>query len=418
MANMLNFMEEFGNVPFKHIPFGAVDNLIYAQLSYCRFEGAAEAMPARMDELAGRVRGGVIAQDETLLRLAQTQERYRSTIAYHYKTIFDEVVATQFAAVTFLLSDGTAYISFRGTDNTLVGWKEDFHLSFSTPIPAQLQAVQYLNFVASALTCPLRVGGHSKGGNLAVYASAFCEARYQQRILAIYSNDGPGHDLKTVNAEGYRRISSRIHTYIPKSSIIGMLLEHGDQYRVVDSDAHGLFQHNPYSWQVNDDDFAYLPCTTALSDTLNESIREWLSGMDMEKRRFLFDTIFDVLSASEAKTLRELRSDTRVMAPIINAAMSLPPEERKQLVGLLTQFFRVAATQYGAMARGAITPVRNLADDLREEAKPLMERLSGLRAMAGTLLNKLEELPFGASSGEKKSHSIAEERCGRENLHE
>ena len=399
---MLTYMQQYGNISLTEKPFTAIDNLIFSQLSYCRYEQVAGELPARMAKLAGRVHGGVNAQDEPLLASVYALPRYSSAIAYRYESMFDEVVALQFAAVTFLLPDGTAYISFRGTDNTLVGWKEDFHLSFSTPIPAQLQAVKYLNEVASALACPIRVGGHSKGGNLAVYAAAFCSPDVQARIQAVYSNDGPGHDLKTVESPGYLRIAPRMHTYIPKSSVIGMLMEHSKDYQVVDSDAHGLFQHNPYSWQVQNDDFVYLPRTTVSSDTMNESIREWLTGMDMEKRRFLFDTIFEVLGAGDAQTLHELRTDARTLGPVITAAMTLPPEERKQLFDLLAQFIKTAAAQYGTLARGTIAPVKNLASDLRDEAKPVIDKLSAVRALATTILNKLEELPSSGSSGEKK----------------
>ena len=401
MANMLDTMSEYGRATYEKLPFGAVDNLVFAQLSYSHFEdlGSREPLPMRL--AAGRIRGGGIALDRALLDAAAQSARYSGCMAYRFESRFDEERMMQFAAVTFLLTDGTAYVSFRGTDSTLVGWEEDFHLAFESPVPAQLEAVRYLNETADILACPLRVGGHSKGGNLAVYAAAFCRADAQDRILAVYNNDGPGHDLKTVRSEAYRRVEGRIQTYIPKSSIIGMLLEHSESYRVVDSDARGLFQHNPYTWQTRGADFAYLARTTAVSNTLNESIREWLTGMDTEKRRFLTRTIFDVLGAGSAQTLRELRGDTRALGPVLAAAIALPPEDRRLFIELIAQFLKTAAQQYGNLMRDSVTPLREALEALRDDAKPGLDRLMSLRSLAENAVERIGEIVSGRNPGEK-----------------
>ena len=399
MANMLDTLNEYGSVTFDELPFGAVDNLAFAQLSYSHFEDAGGSAPMPLRLAAERIRGGGIALDRALLDAAARGARYSGCMACRFESRFDEERMMQFAAVTFLLTDGTAYVSFRGTDSTLVGWEEDFNLAFESPVPAQREAVRYLNETADILACPLRVGGHSKGGNLAVYAAAFCRADVQRRILAVYNNDGPGHDLKTVRSEPYRRVEGRIQTYIPKSSIIGMLLEHGESYRVVDSDARGLFQHNPYTWQTRGADFAYLARTTAVSDTLNESIREWLAGMDTEKRRFLTRTIFDVLGAGSAQTLRELRGDTRSLGPVLAAAIALPPEDRRQFFELVAQFLKTAAQQYGNLMRDAVTPLREALDELRDEARPGLDRLTSLRALAENAVERIGEIVSGRNPG-------------------
>ncbi len=350
------------------LPFGAVDNLIFAELSYCDFSGAAARMPGRLGALRSYLTGGMKRPDDELLNRLASSARYENVVAYHFVDHFDPVQTLQFAAVTLLLPDGTAYVSFRGTDSTLVGWKEDFNLAFATPVPAQLEAVRYLKQVADVLACPLRVGGHSKGGNLAVYAAAFIEEDVQERILDVFNNDGPGHDLATLESAGYRRIEKRIQTFIPKSSIIGMLLEHGDDYRIVDSDAHGLWQHNPYSWQLMGKDFAYLQHTTASSDCMNESIRQWLSHMDVEKRRRFTDTVYEVLSASEVRSVGQLINDFRGSLPsIIAATKNLEPEEKRMLAELAVQFVRVASVQYGQLAREQMDTARAYMSVLREK---------------------------------------------------
>ena len=362
------------------LPFGAVDNLIFAELSYCDFSNAAAQMPGRLSALRAHLAGGVKQPDDELLNRLSTSARYGDVVAYHFVDQFDPVQTLQFAADTLLLPDGTAYVSFRGTDSTLVGWKEDFNLAFATPVPAQLEAVRYLKQVEVVLACPLRVGGHSKGGNLAVYAAAFVGEDVQERILNVFNNDGPGHDLATLESAGYRRIEKKLQTFIPKSSIIGMLLEHGDDYRIVDSDAHGLWQHNPYSWQLNGEDFVYLQHTTASSDRMNESIRQWLNHMDVEKRRRFTDTVYEVLSASEVRSVGQLISDFRSSLPsIIAATKNLDPEEKHMLAELATQFVRVASVQYGQLAREQLGTARAYMSALREKKVDVSAWLEKLR---------------------------------------
>ena len=395
MPNMLDYMAENGDKSFRELPFGPVDGLVFAQLSYCDYQAANGELPASLQEIRPNVQGGVKPEDAALLNAAARNSRYADVVAYRFVSRFDEEIPLQFAAVTFLLPDGSAYISFRGTDSTLAGWKEDFNLAFMTPVPAQTEALRYLETVADILSCPLRVGGHSKGGNLAVYASAFCRERTQERILEIFNNDGPGHDLTTIRSEGYQRVLGRMTTILPKSSVIGMLLEHGERYRVVDSDARGLFQHNPYSWQTRGSDFAYLPRTTAYSERLNESIREWLTGMDAQKRKFLTDTVFDVLSASDARTLGELRHNPHVLTPIFAALMKLNPEDRRAMTELLFQFAKTAASQYGQLAADTIQPFRNFRDVSRDENAGGAEKWNALKGVMDMIRERFVDTEDG-----------------------
>ena len=381
---MLDYIAHYGETPMAELPFGAIDNLIFAELSYCDFSCATAQMPGRLSALRAHLAGGVKQPDDELLNRLASSARYEDVVAYHFVDHFDPVQTLQFAAVTFLLPDGTAYVSFRGTDSTLVGWKEDFNLAFATPVPAQLEAVRYLKQVADVLACPLRVGGHSKGGNLAVYAAAFVGEDVQERILNVFNNDGPGHDLATLESAGYKRIEKRLQTFIPKSSVIGMLLEHGDDYRIVDSDAHGLWQHNPYSWQVSGEDFVYLQHTTASSDCMNESIRQWLNHMDVEKRRHFTDTVYEVLAASEVRSVGQLLSDFRGSLPsIIAATKNLDPEEKHMLAELATQFVRVASVQYGQLAREQLGTARAYMSALREKKMDVSAWLDKLREDKG-----------------------------------
>ena len=208
--NMLDFIKANGFKQFDALPFTPVDNLIWSQMSYIDYEKAINAMPCGVSALHGKLDFGVKSKEnELLFQLVASSARFADTVVTDYVSEFSKEDTRQFAAVSFLLGDGTAYVSFRGTDSTIVGWKEDFMLSFTTPVPAQVLAAEYLSRVGRALGCPPRVGGHSKGGNLAIYAAAFCSRPVQDDIVAVYSNDGPGFEKRVLESEEYRRIKPK-----------------------------------------------------------------------------------------------------------------------------------------------------------------------------------------------------------------
>ena len=404
MTNALDYLDWRGDLSFERSPFCEVDLFILSQICSVNFEGivprdggeislkeAAEKYFALHGSTADSL--GVLQSPYVLPMLEKLPETVRFAdlrLCFAYNNV-DFGNEEQCTALTILVPDGTVNVVFRGTDDTLIGWKEDFNMAFTPIVPAQTEALSYLETVADILSCPLRVGGHSKGGNLAVYASAFCRKRTQDRIKEILNNDGPGHDLSVIRSEGYQRVKERILTILPKSSVIGMLLEHDDRYRVVDSDARGLFQHNPYSWQTRENDFAYLPRTTASSERLNESIREWLTGMDAQKRKFMTDTVFDVLGAGDARTVNEIRHNPHALAPMFSALMKLSPEDRRVMTELLLQFARTAKAQYGQLAADTIQPIRNFWDASRDEGAEKWNALRGMMDMIREQFGETED---------------------------
>ncbi len=365
MANMMDYLYEYGGITLDKMPFTPVDNLILAQLAYGRYDRVEHMLPDTLENIYADAVSDFRAANIELLKACATSKRFKNIVPFAYKSVFSEHETKQFAAITFMLPDGTAYVSYRGTDNTIVGWKEDFNLSFSTPVPAQVEAVNYINFIGDALGCPLRVGGHSKGGNLAMYAAAFCKGSVGREIYDIYNNDGPGFTGKILESAEYSNIVERVRTYIPKSSIVGMLLEQKNDYKIVDSDARGLFQHNPYTWQTSDEDFSYLERTTSFSYCMSASIREWLSEMSIEKRRRMTDALFEILSAGEAKTLREIRNDYRNIPPMVAKVKDMDAEDRNLLLKLAAQFTRISLVQYGQFARDQLSTVLTHISELK-----------------------------------------------------
>ena len=260
MATLFDYLRWRGDLTFTQDPPNCVDALIFSALSYIHYGGLVEQKPEipvylqdaaayffTLEAPEARVR---VEKDLDLLHQAAVTTRFGQCRLVMYRDTLIPEQETQFAAVTFLLDDGSAFLAFRGTDYSLVGWKEDFNMSFQQTVPAQRLAVRYLREVAAEYALPLRLGGHSKGGNLAVFAASRSGPLIQQRILEVYNNDGPGFTRYMMGDPGYLTMVPQIKTYIPQSSVIGMLLEHEEPYTVVKSRTVSLLQHDPYSWEV------------------------------------------------------------------------------------------------------------------------------------------------------------------------
>ncbi|MBR3640420.1 MAG: DUF2974 domain-containing protein, partial [Oscillibacter sp.] len=267
MANVMDYLDWRGDLTLRQSPFNDVDNLILAELSFLDFEGVVPppeedgsvALADAAEALAARTAGdretdmGVLVPDvipEMFFKMARTP-RFRDMRLRAYRARLDTERAEQFAAVAVECGDGAVYLSFRGTDDTLAGWKEDFYLACSDAVGAQREAAAYA--AETARRCPrkkLRLGGHSKGGNLAVYAAVFLPKAIQKRVETVWSNDGPGFGKDVLPAPRHARVAPKIRTIVPQSSLVGMLLEHEEDYAVVESSQKGLWQHDGFSWEV------------------------------------------------------------------------------------------------------------------------------------------------------------------------
>ena len=231
MANILDYLDWRGDLQISERGFNEVDNLLLAELCYLDFGGIVppgfdapvplqEAM-RRYDVLREHESMGVLVPDQIpeLGRCMAASARFSGLLLCGYENKIDDETQTQFSALTLLLPDGTAYVAFRGTDDTIVGWKEDFNLAFLPVVPAQRMAVQYLQAAAAVFSeRPLRVGGHSKGGNLAVYSAVFCSEAVQNQLMQVYNNDGPGFRTSLLPLPEHKRVAGRIVTIIPESS--------------------------------------------------------------------------------------------------------------------------------------------------------------------------------------------------------
>jgi len=324
MADMLDYLAWRGDIEFTQLPVNPVDALIFSTLSYIKFEDIVPDNPnqsislaeaaAGLFSLADPVSRTRVKKDLDLLKAVAESARFDNIRMTFYRSILIPEEDTQFAAVTIFLEDGSAYIAFRGTDNTLTGWKEDFNMSFQSSVPAQHLALAYVQEFAAVHSIPIWMGGHSKGGNLAVYAAAKCGELLQKRIVEVYSQDGPGFSEAMMKDPGYRNILPKVRSFLPQSSVIGMLLEHEEPYTIIKSNQVGIMQHDPYSWQVLGADFVQVEELTADSRFLDRTFRNWLSRMTNEERSEFFDTVFELLESTGAERTGELIHPQNVRA--------------------------------------------------------------------------------------------------------
>lgn len=360
MANVLDYIRWRGDLSFQASPFNEVDNLILCCLSYIRYQGAADfaagqAITLRqasswLESLPEEARHTRSALDPELLSLAGASRRFGQVRLTHYEDIQDPEQELQFSAVTFLLDEDKAYVAFRGTDNTLVGWKEDFNMSYLPQVPAQREAVRYLDALRSLPQKELLVGGHSKGGNLAVYAAVQCLPMVQRRIRSVYSNDGPGFFPSLLDTPQYERLKDRILCLIPQSSIVGLMLEHRSKVQVVHSAESGFYQHDPYTWQVLGAALVPEDGVDASSLVIDQSLKSWLESMTPAERESFIGEVYSAFRATNVETVREFSADlAKNSAELLRAFHGKAPETRRFMIDsvkkLLAAFHSALAVQ-------------------------------------------------------------------------
>ncbi|MDR1894089.1 MAG: DUF2974 domain-containing protein [Spirochaetales bacterium] len=367
MSSLLDYLEWRGDLTFLQSPFNPVDNLIMSLLSYFPFDGLVPGPEERgrpfvsLQEAAGRIfekygglpRGAQLIPPQDgpeMLRRAAASRRFGQTGITGYVNHVDPDREVQFCALA--LSYRTArgpegYLAFRGTDDTLVGWKEDFYMSFKEAIPAQLEAVAYVQKTARRLRGKLRLGGHSKGGNLAAYGGAFCGARIQRRIAAVYRNDAPGFNLRVLESPGYQAVRNRIHSFIPQTSVVGMLFENDDNYAVVKSRQSGLMQHDAYSWEVGPQDLVRLEKVTTASLFVDRTLKEWLAALEPRQLKEFVDALFQILSSTGVSTWTELSAGWLKNAlTMLRSLNTMDRDAKARMEKIIRSFLKAAARNF------------------------------------------------------------------------
>ena len=345
---LMDYLKWRNDVSLRAAPFNEIDNVILSYLAYADFgellheqkrhvsiETCLKRFCEKHDMAEVRESKHFIERAPLLLEEMVRGARFRGTKVVHFREVFDKEKVQQFAALVFLLPDGTRYVSFRGTDLSITGWKEDFLMSFTAETEGAKEAVSYLNEVAACVEGDLILGGHSKGGNFAMFAAAFAEDAVKERIRKVYNNDGPGFREEIVRSAAYRELLPKITNIVPQTSIIGRLLSNEAAHTVVKSTAAGIFQHDVTTWEVTKDKFVRAE-PDAFSDFVEKSLGTWLETMDDEARKSLVETVFSMIEMTEAETFVEFGENLfKNTGLIIKGFGKLPKEKRSELTAAL-----------------------------------------------------------------------------------
>ena len=346
---LLDYLQWRNDVPLSVSPFNEVDNVIFSYLSYIDFRDLKEDWNGFFD-LRDLFRdfcekhsleeiettGEFTERAPLLLKEMMEGERFSATKVGYYAEDFDKDKVKQFAALVFLLPDGRNYISFRGTDKTITGWKEDFLMSCQSETAGAKEAVEYFNKIAPVLEGELILGGHSKGGNFAMYAAAFCEAEYKERIVQVYNNDGPGFREEVIQSPEFQELLPKIITIAPQSSIIGQLLSNPAKQHVIHSTVKGILQHDAMTWEAEKDRLLSSELDE-LSHYAKTTLGSWLESMDDESRESLCTTAFSLIESTNSETFIDFSGNLmKNMETIWKEMGKLPEDKKKEIMDALS----------------------------------------------------------------------------------
>ena len=347
MKNFLDYLQD-NNKTFKESSFNSIDSLILAYLSYFHFPNTL----TRLKDLDISKTTKVEKNREFIKRVV-TSNRYKDIESCFYVEDTNDLIEKQFSAVTFLLPNNTMYISFRGTDSTLTGWKEDFNMAFMLPVPAQKEALNYVEKVTKLIPRKFYIGGHSKGGNLAVYAGCNLSNNLSTRIIKIYSHDGPGFIKEFLTTSNYQNIKDKIEKIVPSSSIIGMLLYTNENYKIIESSARGILEHDPFSWLINENNFIILKKLSDGTVFTNKVINDFLSSLSKKEREIFIDSLFTVLKSTNLTTIDEISKNFIVKLPnILIAIYRLDDVNKKYIIKTIKALIKSCLTNLSLLIPG------------------------------------------------------------------
>ena len=344
--NFFTYLKWRGDLSVREKPFNEVDALILSELVYIHFEtvvpGVGEDAVISIREANQKYEKSLeremmfYKQKEELFDVLANSQRFAEMTLCNYVSKLDVTAQQQFAAMHINVTPNQTFIAFRGTDGTVTGWREDFNMTYMMPVPAQQAAVDYVEQTMKGLFKKYWFGGHSKGGNLAVYSAVFCSPKNQKKITGVYSFDGPGFHRKMVDDEAYKAMENRIFSFVPVASIVGLLMEHAENYKVVESCGFTLFQHEGFSWEVARDQFVLANGLDAFSKHFSATMKSWLAELKPEERKALVDAIFDLFEDAGIYEFTEIAEiDVRTAAKLLKGVTKVPLEQREAVRKLI-----------------------------------------------------------------------------------
>lgn len=344
MNNIINYIKEYGNITYKESPFNEVDALVYSLLPYIDLNGLItkptpikEVYTLVLDKFKLKTKDKFTHKNQDILEAMAKSKRYQDNIMTSYKKINNDY--TQFCALTVLVPHYFKFIAYEGTDDLLVGWEENFKMSYEYPNDAQALAQQYLKDNIKLNDILVYIGGHSKGGNLAVASLMNQNILNRWKVKYIFNFDGPGFLDKVLTTKEYQKIKNKIHSYYPEESMIGMIMHNEGTKKVIKSSAHNIYQHNAHSWLVEKNHFV-VGTKSKISDSFASKIDQILNSFDEDKRRQVITSFFGALRKSGYEFKSELtKINLTRMKNLLNETIHLTDEEKKLIIDVVKTIF-------------------------------------------------------------------------------
>ncbi len=341
MKNLLDYVREYGEKTFEQHPFTEVDAAVLCQLGYLKFEHIfiGEEAGSVMDCLTAPDRARLFDDDRfgdrqrKMLFEILFSRRYQNMRVGNVVSEKDDKKDLCFCAMIFYLPGSAPVVMFRGTDEYLVGWKEDFLLALRSPVPSQSMSVEYLTKAADMIGGKFFVCGHSKGGNLAVYSALNSPGEVRDNVKMIYNFDGPGFKSYITDMPEYEELRGRIMKIIPEQSFVGRLLQNAAACRVVDSDAIGVLQHDLFTWGIDDfGGFVYKYDAIQSAKMINNRLSENLVRLSDEQIEQFIDALFGILKAADITNLVDFKNNWLKNGRNMVMAYSDVDRETKKLI--------------------------------------------------------------------------------------
>lgn len=350
--NLLSYVDKYGCYSFKDVPFNEVDNAIFSSLSYLDLKGIVSPnrfSPMKIRDVAEIYFRNYVKGEKQILsirnaikifREIKDSVRYGDLLLYNY--IYEEGENEQFSAITIEIHPKLVYVSFEGTDHLVSGWKEDFMFSYTFPTISQRKAIDYINKRFLFRRKEIILGGHSKGGNLAIVAGMYANFLVRDKIIMIYNNDGPGLLKEQMESDYYKKIESKLIHIVPNYSIVGLLLHHNNNYIVVRSNRRSFWSHDLFTWVVQDRYFMRSELSL-FSKTLESRVLEWMNQYNKEQREKFVTSLFDIFDRANITSLVDVMENKKLIFHLITEAKDLDKDDRiilKDFLGMLFRCFK------------------------------------------------------------------------------
>lgn len=338
METVFDYIKYYKNITFEESNFNDMDNIVFCTLSYLPLNNITienTTLDVIFSKIKNNTDKSIVQNSLKVLKEIYNTKRYKTIQLSNYINIVDE--QTQFSALTIRFGKGNCFVAYRGTDTSIIGWKEDFELSYTYPVPAQKLAYKYLKETIKFSDKNIYVGGHSKGGNLAMAAALEIEENIFKKIKNIYNNDGPGFLQEEYTTQKFKRVETKLKTFIPEESIVGILLENTSNYTVIKSKAIGIKQHDLTTWLCFGP-FLKQGRLSVFSKELKIKINSWLQNSDNNKKETIVKNLFKIIQSTGATDLKDFKKIN--FKTIVNEVTGVDTEVKQLLLNTLTSFIK------------------------------------------------------------------------------